>query len=245
MTDSRPIFIEWCAKDALDGMMTLSPMEELAYRRVLDLIYATDDNLPDDDKKLGWMTKVGYRQWQSIKKTLTNDGKIELTEDGRISNKKCREKLQKAHHIIEQKVSAGKARQKNSNSLIPHKTGSAAAGANGAAGAIASAPANHKLRKKESTLVNSDKSELTRAAPNGSASHDPDADLYRRGREILGPKEAGAIITKLKRAKSGSIAQARAALEMASEKHDPKEYLMAVIQKREHRDQPRLSDEFI
>ena len=57
---------------------------------------------------------------------------------------------------------------------------------------------------------------------------DPDAALYRRGREVLGAK-AGATITKLKKAKGSSISGARAVIEAASTKDQPMEYVQGAI----------------
>jgi len=85
------LFVEYCAKDALDGTLNLDPFEELAYRRVIDMIYATNDQLIDDDKKLSWSTKTGSR-WPKIKNSLIAAGKIEII-DGRISNRRCRDEL--------------------------------------------------------------------------------------------------------------------------------------------------------
>lgn len=53
-------------------------------------------------------------------------------------------------------------------------------------------------------------------------------DYFRRAREVLGPT-AGSVAAELRRAKGGNIALARAALEEASTKHDPREYLAACI----------------
>lgn len=61
-----------------------------------------------------------------------------------------------------------------------------------------------------------------------AASPDEDAELYRRGKQVLGPK-AGGQISKLKAAKGGSISLARAAIEMASTKENAAEYIGAVI----------------
>jgi hypothetical protein len=60
----------------------------------------------------------------------------------------------------------------------------------------------------------------------------PEAELYRRGKQVLG-QSAGGMIKKLVAAKGGSIAQARAAIETASEKGDPGEYIGAIIRGRE------------
>ena len=89
---SKPFYIDWNAKDALDGMNQLSDLEELAYRRIIDMIYVTDDYLLNDDDVLAWLTKTG-KKWKSIKKRLLLLGKIEVV-DNRITNKKCREKLE-------------------------------------------------------------------------------------------------------------------------------------------------------
>lgn len=104
---AKPIFIDWCPKDALDGTQMLDPWEELAYRRLLDLIYATDDGLPDDDRKLAWMTKTGSR-WKRVKAALIEMGKIAVVE-GRITNARCQKTLEKTRAKIAQKSDAGKA----------------------------------------------------------------------------------------------------------------------------------------
>lgn len=61
-----------------------------------------------------------------------------------------------------------------------------------------------------------------------TVSPDPETDLFRRGREVLG-KEAGGLIAKLLKAKGGRINEARSAIEMASGKSDPREYVGAII----------------
>lgn len=59
-----------------------------------------------------------------------------------------------------------------------------------------------------------------------------DAEFYRRGKEILGQK-AGGFLRNLLTAQKGSVALARAALETASTKADPKEYLGGLLRARE------------
>lgn len=61
---------------------------------------------------------------------------------------------------------------------------------------------------------------------------DPEADLFRRGKEICG-RTSGGLIKRVLLAKGGNVALARAALEQASTKQDPREYLGAVIQARD------------
>lgn len=62
----------------------------------------------------------------------------------------------------------------------------------------------------------------------GSPAADLERELYRRAKEICGPS-AGGIVTPLIRAKGGSIARARAAVEEASERADPSGFLWRII----------------
>lgn len=104
----KVLFVDYCAKDFLNGTQTLGPWEELAYRRICDMIYVTEDKLPDDDKNLRWQTKVGNR-WPRVKKVLIAAGKISVTEDGRITNDRCQETLENSLRKIAQKSGAGTA----------------------------------------------------------------------------------------------------------------------------------------
>jgi hypothetical protein len=66
------------------------------------------------------------------------------------------------------------------------------------------------------------------AAGAAPAIRSEEADLFYRGKAILGDS-AGGLITNLIKAKSGSIALARAAIETASTKQEPREYVAACI----------------
>jgi hypothetical protein len=55
----------------------------------------------------------------------------------------------------------------------------------------------------------------------------PEREYFLRGREVLG-KGQGALIAKLLKAKGGNVALARAALEQASQKQNPIEYVAAI-----------------
>lgn len=75
---------------------------------------------------------------------------------------------------------------------------------------------------------------LKKDAAEASASlpSDQDSDLFRRGREILG-KSAGGMVKKLLTAKGGKTNLARAALETAAGKNDPREYIGGIIRNQE------------
>lgn len=78
------------------------------------------------------------------------------------------------------------------------------------------------------------------AAAIAPASTDSEKDLYDRGKAILG-KSAGGLIRQLLAANSGVIAKARAVLETASTKSDPREYTMGAIRRAlERPEEPRM-----
>ena len=76
------------------------------------------------------------------------------------------------------------------------------------------------------TVTNTGTSVPSERAP--AAAPDPDAELFRRGKEVLGDN-AGGMIAKLKAAKGGKVALARAVIEQASTKQNAREYVAAAI----------------
>lgn len=76
------------------------------------------------------------------------------------------------------------------------------------------------------TVTNTDTSVPSERAP--VAPPDPEKELFDRGKQVLGRK-AGGLIAKLKAAKGGNLALARAVIEQASTKQNPTEYIAAAI----------------
>ncbi len=120
------LFIEYCAKDFFEGTEVLGPWEELAYRRICDMIYKTNNNLRDDDRMLAWATKAG-RRWAKIKIALTTGDKPKLEIiNGLVTNKRCTEALGKAAQLMTQKAQGGRASAatgKSLKNLKPFRTG--------------------------------------------------------------------------------------------------------------------------
>jgi hypothetical protein len=76
-----------------------------------------------------------------------------------------------------------------------------------------------------------DSSSLTRVNDCEDTPCDPsiaERDYFTRGKSLLG-KNAGGLLAKLKAAKGGNVALARAALETASTKENPHEYIGAIV----------------
>lgn len=81
--------------------------------------------------------------------------------------------------------------------------------------------------KRPETEVQSTETERKKDAADAAPTSE-EADYFRRGKQILGPN-AGGLLAQLKAAKTGSVALARAAIEQATTKQNPREYLMRVI----------------
>lgn len=159
----KPIWVRWCAKDALDGMGILSPLEELAYRRVLDLIFVSDDHLVDDDRAMAWMTKAG-RQWKAIKKRLLDLGKITV-EDGFIRNARASDACTESRDFVAQKVKAGAASAEARKSLKTPDTRPTDVPTPVATDVPADVPTNQQSQEEESSLPLPDSVPATRPGP--------------------------------------------------------------------------------
>ena len=83
-------------------------------------------------------------------------------------------------------------------------------------------------RKEEQSNNQQKKKDAADAAPVPTA----EADYFRRAKEVVGHAKGGMIAKKVLAAKDGNIPLARAAIEQASMKQGPEEYLWAVIRNR-------------
>lgn len=84
-----------------------------------------------------------------------------------------------------------------------------------------------KPQKPETTFLEERKKDAAVAALETD-----EVQFFRRGKQLLGPS-AGGMLRNLLGAKNGNVPLARAALETASTKENPREYLGAIIRGRE------------
>ena len=104
---------------------------------------------------------------------------------------------------------------------------------------------NPRLRVEDNGGVNpQDKAHIPEARKKdaaGAASVDQEVELFRRGKDVLG-QNAGGLISQLLKVKGGKITDARAAIETAAGKQNPREYVSGVIRKKNQDDQPKWLD---
>jgi uncharacterized protein YdaU (DUF1376 family) len=83
--------LKWYKRDpvaALEGMAELSLEECGAYNRILDLMYAREGNVPDNDIAIARVLKCDPRKWRKIRATLIRLGKLFLN-NGKLHNKRA------------------------------------------------------------------------------------------------------------------------------------------------------------
>lgn len=188
--------------DYLRKTTHLGALESGAYLHLI-MDYWQNDGLPDDDKKLARIAKMTDREWKAAKATLQA-----FFHDG-WRHEKIDEEIARAADVSTKRSAIASARQAQIREQQDSKPSAIAP-------AIADTPYTSQEERKED------------AAPAAL----PEADLFRRGKEILG-KNGGGIIKNLLKAKQNNVPLARAAIEQASTKDDPREYIGAIIRGRE------------
>lgn len=113
------IRVDWYPVNALAGMKFLTPMEELAYRRIIDLLYTEGGALPDDDETMAEQTRT-FKDWKKVKAGLIRKEKISLS-DGQITNEKCTEVLTDIQQRSDAARASGKASGEKRRKLLPTK----------------------------------------------------------------------------------------------------------------------------
>jgi uncharacterized protein YdaU (DUF1376 family) len=102
---------------ALAGMSELTLKQRGAYNSILDLLYARDGDVPDDDARVARMISCHWREWKAVKAELIALGKI-WVEGGKIRARRVQETLKEASDFAQEqskKASSGWQKRKNQN----------------------------------------------------------------------------------------------------------------------------------
>jgi len=199
--------------DYLADTAHLSAAEHGAYL-LLIMHYWRTGGLPDDDGALARIVRMKAGEWRKARPI------IEAFFQPGWKHKRIESEIAEAARISEAGRKAGLA--------------SAEARRNGR-----STDVERPLHDRSNDLPT--KAQPSQSQPQkedaAGAAPDPEVELFRRGREVLG-HQAGGLIAKLLTAKQKNIALARAAIEQASTKSNPREYVGAVIRGKQSADQP-------
>ncbi len=128
--------LKWYKRDphaALQGMMGLTLDERGAYNTVLDLVYAHDGRLPDNDREIASWLRVDIKRWRRIRKRLIEKGKL-YPYAGELHNRKADEVCEMALRKVVLATEAANKRWAEYNrikdladadAMRPHKIGNA------------------------------------------------------------------------------------------------------------------------
>ena len=104
--------LKWYKRDpnaALNGMMELTPAERGLYNTILDLIYAHDGEMIDDESKiLPWMN-CDVRIWRRVRARLLSLGKL-YVRDGCLRNERADNEVRDAKSRYLKSVTANNKR---------------------------------------------------------------------------------------------------------------------------------------
>jgi uncharacterized protein YdaU (DUF1376 family) len=213
--------------DYLKDTRRLSTLEHGAYL-LLIMEYWNSGELPNDSRQLARIAGLSFDEWMDIESIIKRYFNDDWTHD------RVEHELSEAQANSDRRTAAAKAAvaareaKKHKNRPIDHPIDDRV-----------DHPIDDPLdiqSPSPSPIISSSLRSEGAEAPIS----DQKADLYRRGKAILGVKSGG-VITDLIKAK-GSVAKARAALEQASESGDAKEYIGAIIRNRNHKSEQELRD---
>lgn len=175
-------------------------------------------SLPDDDEQLSAIARMTRGEWNKARPIIEK-----FFQPGWVHGRVV-EDLADAKDSYDKLAAAGskggKARAENKRRLSE---------ATSEASSDATSSLNLPL------TFNQSKKDAADAAP------DPEVELFRRGKEVLG-KTAGGLIKQLLTAKDGKVNMARAAIETAAGKENPREYIGRIISGPQKSNEPNWLD---
>jgi uncharacterized protein YdaU (DUF1376 family) len=194
--------------DYLADTAHLDAAESGAYLHLI-MHYWQNGGLPTEDRHLARIARMSTGEWKRAKPVIAPFFSPEW------KHKRIDAEIAHADDVSSKRSASAKQRYSNRP---------------------ANADAN--AEQKDTQSQSHSPKERKDAAPNGAQPSSDEADLFTRGKKILG-KNAGGLITDLLKAKNKNIALARSALEMAATKQDPREYIGAIIRGRDSPDDAR------
>jgi uncharacterized protein YdaU (DUF1376 family) len=206
--------------------------------------------IPTDDRKLALIAHCDSRLWHQYRETVL--GFFDAVDASTMQHKRVSTELLRSEEISSKRKAA--ALQKHSKSSAneeqlhtqlhlhtqsQRKIERKQDAPNGAFGF-----SERDCRSAELDLLTEAVNGKHADLPDGSKA-ELERQLFRRGKQVLGP-DTGGLIKKLLNAKQGVVAHAQAAIEMASTKENPREYIGAIIrgQVSPEADQQRRIEEF-
>lgn len=105
--------VHWYKRDphaAIEGMLGLTAEERGMYNTLIDMLYARDGNVPNDDRFMGLAQQCRPQQWRRVRDALIAKGKVRITADGKLAANSVETRLKEARNFIETQSHRAKKR---------------------------------------------------------------------------------------------------------------------------------------
>jgi uncharacterized protein YdaU (DUF1376 family) len=216
--------------DWMDGTEYMDAETYRTYHVICQLIYLNEGPITNNEHGIAGRCNQSVRLFRACLERLVVDGKLTL-ENGRLGN------LRAIFELENLRVNREHARRGGENSRgVPKSSNKALKNNEQATAPLFEQNSLKEKRRLEKRREDSPSSKeegrsgqlvLMEPATSKSPPSDPETELFRRGREVLGDN-AGGMINQLLKAK-GRPELARAAIEQAATKERPREYIGAII----------------
>jgi uncharacterized protein YdaU (DUF1376 family) len=173
-----------------------------AYLSLIMHYWATG-SLPEDDYSLATIAHLTDQEWRQHKPILQA-----FFHDG-WKHKRIDAEIAAARASYERRAKAGSKGGKATRSMEQ---------------CLSNAEASEQAMLKQPTTYK----EVRAAEAALTSFTSPEKELFEKGKQVLG-RESGGLIRKLLKAKAGNVALARAAIEQASTKQNPREYIGRIV----------------
>lgn len=204
-----------------EGTVDLSLEQEAAYLRLCHQMYRRHSPIPNSIRLLSIIWRCRHRRAQALLDALVAAGKI-TNKDGVLSNSRVSQVL------VERESLANKRRVSGTSG-----------GINSGVSRSKSLMYNEHIEPNASNGFDKKEPEKSREEEIRDAallpSSSQETEYFRRVKDICGPS-AGGLAARLLKSKNGSIADARIAVEQASKRENPREYIGAIIHGKERAD---------
>jgi len=202
----------------MDGTQGLSDGAYRAYHVIVQLIYLHDGPITFNERGLAARCNQHVLAFRRFFKELTDSQKLAVV-DGKVHNRRATDELSRIATRRERKAQGSKAETPDQPPRGPP----------GVRRGSGEGLPSKSLKNKDPTFFDSEpkKEREESEEPNGSSAEDPLADLYKKGKAIMGTNSGG-LIRKLVASKNGNIGAARRAIEDASTTMNPREYVAAI-----------------
>src|SRR5580765_3396112 len=120
--DSERVMVHWYKRDpdaALAGMIGLTMEERGAYNTLIDLLYARNGDVPNDDRYMARAQQCAPQMWRRVRDRLIAKDKIWIKEDGKLGANRVKTTLEEAEKFSESQSLKAKKRWKSTTEPMP------------------------------------------------------------------------------------------------------------------------------